>query len=31
MEALAYAAMVFLILVTFPAAFLKDPTKTKQE
>lgn len=24
-EALAYAAMVFLILVTFPATFLEDP------
>lgn len=31
MEALAYAAMVFLVLVTFPAAFLEDPTQTKQE
>lgn len=30
MEAIAYAALAFLILVTFPAAFLKDP-KDPQE
>lgn len=30
MKAIAYAAMAFLILATFPATFLKDP-KDQQE
>lgn len=30
MEVIAYAAMVFLILVTFPATFLEDPKDPKE-